>query len=121
MTFPRDTEIILGHGRFGVDEPGCLGVTICRGTRFRFHAPSKLDQDSGKLVRLFRDGRLLYRLPTRELVGIGVPLTGRGSISMKLLVDLSQVPETVRGGKVSLIQSQADGAVMGGVDVIVRP
>ena len=53
--------------------------------------------------------------------GQRVPLTGRGVILMKLLVDLSQVPKTARGGKVSLIQSQADGAVMGGVDVIVRP
>jgi len=121
MTFPRDTEIIIGHGGCWANESGCLGVTICRGTRFRFHAPSKLYQDSGKLVRLFRDGRLLYRLPVKELVGIGVPLTGRGVIPMKLLVDLSQVPKTARGGKVSLIQSQADGAVMGGVDVIVRP
>ena len=98
-----------------------MGVTICRGTRFRFHAPSEIDRDSGKLVQLYRDGRLLYRLPPRELVGVKVKLRGRGLIPMKLLVDLSQIPKTSRGGKVSLIQSQADGAVMGGVDVIVRP
>ncbi len=121
LTFPRDTEIIVGSSGCGDKDPGCLAVTICRGSRFCIHSSSRKDEGSYKLTRIFKDGRMLYRLPTKELIGLNVPVMGKGIIPMKLLVDLSNVPASVRGGKVSLIQTESDGSVMGGVDLIIRP
>lgn len=120
LTFPRDTEIILGSGGCGAKDQGCLAVTVCRGSRFSLHGPSRIDGEAGPLVRTFRGGRLMYRLPAQKLVGLNVPVAGKGVIPMKLHFDLSNVPAGARGGKVSLIQTDREGRVMGGVDLIIR-
>lgn len=121
FTFPRDTEIILGGGPCGSKNPGCLQLTICRGSRFWIHDFKRTDLSHNKLAQIFRDGRMLYRLPTQNLLGISVPVANRGLIPMKLHVDLSNTPLSARGGLIQLIQSEPDGSVMGGIDLLVRP
>jgi len=121
LTFPRDTEIILGAKSCGSPDAGCLGLTICRGSRFWIHSLSQIDTSLDKLVRIFREGRMLYRLPVQELLGLNVPITNRGVIPMKLYVDLSNTPQDARGGFIQLIQSESNGRVMGGINLLIRP
>lgn len=121
LTFPRDTDIILGAKSCGSPDPGCLVLTICGGSQFWIHSPSRMDTSLDKLVRIFREGRMLYRLPTQELLGLNVPITGRGIVPMKLYVDLANTPQDARGGFIQLIQSEPDGRVMGGINLLVRP
>lgn len=121
ITFPRDTEIILGGESCGSPDTCGLGLTICRGSRFRIHSLPPIDTSLDKLVRIFRDGRMLYRLPVQELLGLNVPITNRGIIPMKLYIDLANTPPDARGGFIQLIQSEPDGKVMGGIDLLIRP
>ncbi|MCY1719117.1 hypothetical protein OU798_02100 [Prolixibacteraceae bacterium Z1-6] len=120
LTFPRDTEIILGSGE-NKNDLGCIAVTIGRGSCFFIHSPSTKGRGTNKLTQIYKDGRMLYRLPDKELVGLNVPIVEKGVLNMKLIVNLSDVHTSVRGGKISLIQMEPDGLVIGGVDLIVRP
>jgi len=120
LTFPRDTDIILGAQSCGTTDPGCLVLTICRGSRFWIRSQSRGEGSSGKLVRIFRDGRMLYRLPAQSLVGLSVPLSNRGIVPMKLYVDLSNTPRDSGSGFIQLIQSEPGGSVMGGLDLLIN-
>jgi hypothetical protein len=121
LTFPRDTEILLGSGCCTTRDPCSLAVTVCRGSRFVIHGPTRIDTSAGKLVRVYKDGRMLYRLPDQDILGLKVPITGRGIVEMKLHLDLANTPQHARGGLVQLIQSGRKGEVMGGIVVLVRP
>lgn len=121
LTFPRDTEIILGAKTCGSPDAGCIGLTICRGSRFWIHDPSQIDPSLDKLIRIFRDGRMLYRLPTQDVLALNVPIINRGSIPMTLYVDLSNTPQNARGGFIQLIQSEPEGTIVGGIDLLIRP
>jgi hypothetical protein len=120
LTFPRDTEIVLGGDRCAGDE-GCVVITLCRGTRIHVRSLEPGERSQGALVPVYRDGRLIYRLPRQPLVGIQVPIAGRGRANMTLHMDLSNVPAQARGGLIQLVQSEEDGKVMGGLEVHIRP
>ena len=121
LTFPRDTEVILGGSTCGSTETGCLGLTICRGSRFRLHGLPTRETSPGKLVPLYRQGRLLYRLPVQGVVGLKVPIAGRGSVPMKLYAESTGGGSDGRGGFVRLIQSDVQSQIVGGTDILLRP
>ena len=121
ISFPNDADIILGGKNDSDKDTGCTKITICRGSTFKIEDVSKSEQSSGKLVPIYRNGRLLYRIPNDPLVGLIVPLTKRGLVFMTLHIDLSHVPKSEKGGLVQIIQSESDGKVVGGLDIEIKP
>ena len=66
---------------------------------------------------IYREGRLLYRLPGVPLVGLIVPIAQRGQVNMTLHLDFSQVSGTDQKGMLQVVQSEVEGDIIGGFDL----
>lgn len=120
IRFPHDTHIEIGTGACG-QFTGCTVVTLCRGTQLRVRTLTPAETSPGRLTPIYRDGRLVYRLPSDPLLGLRVPIAKRGRVMMALHADLSNTPDTARGGLVQITQSDTQARVVGGFDVQIRP
>lgn len=119
VKFPEETSVIVGCD--GCDGEDDLAVTFSPGSEVTLGSPHQGRLRRPGLSRTTRAGRSVYRVPAGAAVSAAVSIGEVGPATMKLIVDTANVDANVPDGLVQVLQSEPDGTVVGGFDVVVQP
>lgn len=119
VTFPDKTTVLVGCGGCDGDEE--MAVTFCPESKISVRSVERSRLGRGILDRVTLRGRSVFRLPNDQTVSVAVPIGEVGPVTMDLLIDTSEVEPEAADGLVQVLQSDQEGSVVGGFDVVVKP